>query len=448
MKRDKQQPQIPSWLEQVGQKLDQQAGNDPDGQLSPQELASLWAGIEARLDAHKGAKTSPKLFLSLRLKKVMSYAAGVAVLLGISLSVYLFTRPSTNPSERTLLAKQETPIAPIQTNPANQNSSKLPKQSEPITKGKIEEIVATTPKEASISKPPLLATTEAFVGEEVAPDFATIPLDITPSEEIYAFSSDVDNIGVNSESEQIDLVTVEEPSVASAKQTFVEEALALIDDGYNRKAPNHLTLATVGNLFSPHSTEPLVAGSPQFRPHSSRATASSLAMRGNESELLYKHATFKHSIPISVGVRASYQLSPHLALESGVRYTLLHSTISEYYPDRRISQQIHYLGIPLAVNISIYRYKRLELYGGMELGVDKAISTIFDKKRISENPWQFSVGAKGGISISIIPELSVYFSPGISYYFKNNSYLRTYYKEHPFNVSFSMGLRFLPFARW
>ena len=98
--------------------------------------------------------------------------------------------------------------------------------------------------------------------------------------------------------------------------------------------------------------------------------------------------------------------------------------------------------------MEVYRYGRLSFYTGVELGIDKAVASRLEEKSLDVLPWQFSLGAGAGIALSILPQLSIYFSPGVFYYFKDGTSLNTFYKDHPLNFNFSLGVRVTPFTEW
>lgn len=169
---------------------------------------------------------------------------------------------------------------------------------------------------------------------------------------------------------------------------------------------------------------------------------------GEDSPLLYDKATFKHQYPISTGVMISIGIGKRFSVETGIRYALLRSTVSDYLPDKTIVQRVHYIGVPLGFNFEIYRYKALSVYSGASFSVDKAIGSFLGSRNLEINPLQLSISGHAGISYSVVPAIAIYLEPGISYYFDDNSQLKTYYKQTPLNFSISMGIRFTPSFNW
>ncbi|KAA6310251.1 hypothetical protein EZS27_038412, partial [termite gut metagenome] len=84
----------------------------------------------------------------------------------------------------------------------------------------------------------------------------------------------------------------------------------------------------------------------------------------------------KHRQPVSVGLTVHKELSERFAFETGLVYTYLSSKLSagndtDYYKQ---DQTLHYVGVPLKANVSLYKKGRTDLYaagGGM---VEKCVS--------------------------------------------------------------------------
>lgn len=84
----------------------------------------------------------------------------------------------------------------------------------------------------------------------------------------------------------------------------------------------------------------------------------------------------KHHVPVTVGVSVKWNLNDKWALESGLNYTYLYSELrsgaNSYIEDK---QKLHYVGIPLKVQRSIWNNSIFSLYasaGGMMENVYQA----------------------------------------------------------------------------
>ncbi|MDD3908595.1 MAG: outer membrane beta-barrel protein, partial [Proteiniphilum sp.] len=145
------------------------------------------------------------------------------------------------------------------------------------------------------------------------------------------------------------------------------------------------------------------------------------------------------------------------SVTSGLTYTMLSSrlrsgTDNHYYNSR---QTLHYVGIPLNVNYTVWENDKISTYvsgGGMvEKNVSGTLSTDFvidnelqtqSRQKISVKPLQWSVNSAIGIQYRLTNNIGIYAEPGVAYHFRNGSKVETIYKEKPLNFNVSLGLRF------
>ena len=150
----------------------------------------------------------------------------------------------------------------------------------------------------------------------------------------------------------------------------------------------------------------------------------------------------EHHLPIRFGLSVNYQLTPLLALHSGISYTYLYSEFSVPL-DKNVNydQKLHYLGIPLGVTWQLWSANHFRFYvsGGMML--EKCVSGKMDGYSVSQKPWQWSVEAAAGAEYTFTPQFGFYLEPSLGYYFNDGSSLEHYYKEHPWTPSLEFGLR-------
>lgn len=167
--------------------------------------------------------------------------------------------------------------------------------------------------------------------------------------------------------------------------------------------------------------------------------------------------TKKHyNLPVRAGIRVSIPLIDALAVESGITYTLLSSSVESgsdenYY---HTEQTLHYVGIPLKLRYKLWNSKRIGIYvsgGGV---VEKCISgkakTKFiiggsrnsvEEQKVNEKPLQFSTTFSAGIEANIAKNTSLFIEPGASYYIDNHSSVDNVYKDKPFNFDLNIGIR-------
>ena len=164
----------------------------------------------------------------------------------------------------------------------------------------------------------------------------------------------------------------------------------------------------------------------------------------------------KHHIPVTIGASVKWNINYKWALESGLNYTYLYSELrsgaNSYVEDK---QKLHYVGIPLKVQRSIWNNSIFSLYasagGMMEKCVSGSVETVYvdgntkknyESEDLSVKPLQFSVLASLGVQANFNKYFSLYLEPGMIYYFDDNTDILTIRKDKPFNFNLQLGLRF------
>ncbi|MBR5076805.1 MAG: hypothetical protein IKX28_07360, partial [Bacteroidales bacterium] len=148
---------------------------------------------------------------------------------------------------------------------------------------------------------------------------------------------------------------------------------------------------------------------------------------------------YGHDLPLSLGLLLRADLTPRLNLESGLEYTYLHSV--EGFAGSRIHQRLHFIGIPVRLDASLWTNGGWGLYAGLGGKVEKCVSARLGRVECEEPRLQWSAEAFGGIRYQIRPHAQLYFQPALSYYFTKTD-LPTYRTEHPLGLSLHAGLRF------
>lgn len=162
-----------------------------------------------------------------------------------------------------------------------------------------------------------------------------------------------------------------------------------------------------------------------------------------------------HHGPITFGLAISRQLTQRWSIETGIQYTLLHSTFSigrsGYSIDQ--NQKLHYIGIPLRVSYHLWGYKNMSIItsGGITTNIpvygDVKETYIEDYKQIPSDrwsisaPWQISIGTSIGFQYKFAPRLSLYVEPTLYYQVPNGSSVHSIWTEHPFMYSMPFGIR-------
>ena len=160
----------------------------------------------------------------------------------------------------------------------------------------------------------------------------------------------------------------------------------------------------------------------------------------------------KHHRPIRAGVSVRWQLSQRWGIGSGISYSYLKSDYNsqDARGETTGEQHLHYVGIPLSVDYSIWqnRHARVYVTGGGEAqklvdGHSNVRSTDGSESRydVKEKRMQWSVNVAAGGEYRFTPNLGVYVEPGVDHHFKNGSSVDNYYKHKSTSFSLNMGLR-------
>jgi hypothetical protein len=150
----------------------------------------------------------------------------------------------------------------------------------------------------------------------------------------------------------------------------------------------------------------------------------------------------EHHLPIRFGVSLNYQLTPRIALHSGISYTYLYSEFSiPLYERATYDQKLHYLGIPLGVSWRLWSTRYFQFYVSGGAMLEKCVSVDHNGSSANKKPWQWSVNAAAGAEYNLIPQLGFYLEPSLGYYFDDGTALDHYYKQHPLTPTIEFGLR-------
>lgn len=152
-----------------------------------------------------------------------------------------------------------------------------------------------------------------------------------------------------------------------------------------------------------------------------------------------------HDMPISIGLTASYSVTPRIALASGLVYTLATSSFQHGASMPKETQTLHYVGIPLNLSYTVWGNSWLRTYimagAQADMNVKATLKADGHKSNIDNDRAQFSVTGGAGVQLNVAQQLGIYVEPGVRYYFDNGSAVQTIFKEHPTNFSLQVGLR-------
>ena len=161
--------------------------------------------------------------------------------------------------------------------------------------------------------------------------------------------------------------------------------------------------------------------------------------------------------PVSVALTVSYEASSRLSLRSGLNYSALVSSLSSGSEQAlyRTTQVLHYLGLPLDLNYTLFSSGKISCYAGVGAMVQKAVagssatsfyknSSLVEKtvQSVVEKQLQWSAGAFAGLSYELGGRAALQLECGTSYHFDNGSFVESIYKTKPLGLNVSLGVNF------
>lgn len=135
-------------------------------------------------------------------------------------------------------------------------------------------------------------------------------------------------------------------------------------------------------------------------------------------------------MPLTVGMTIERKLNKRLALEAGLQYTHL----------RAEGRRLHYLGIPVKMNITCVDAKKFDLYATVGGILDKCIAGALDNSFKNE-PMQLAATAGIGLNYQVNNKIALFVEPGVTHHFGTDSGLKTIRTERPTNFNLICGLR-------
>jgi hypothetical protein len=174
-------------------------------------------------------------------------------------------------------------------------------------------------------------------------------------------------------------------------------------------------------------------------------------------DIFYKEnfSNVTHYSPIALGISFKKELNKTFALETGIVYTYLASKYENKNPKRDAVLQLHYLGIPVNLQVQVYRTpnKMWKFYFSLGTMVEKGLLSHYSQNEYYSNSTinitsneridglQWSLNAALGSDYQLTKNYSLYFEPKVGYYLDNNQPIsaRT---ENPLIVGFNVGARY------
>lgn len=163
--------------------------------------------------------------------------------------------------------------------------------------------------------------------------------------------------------------------------------------------------------------------------------------------------TAKYDQPINLGFLVRKNLTKRISLETGLSYTYLSSKETNKYKEGAEKQKkikLHYLGIPLKVNYTIYEDRSLAVYASAGGMVEKSVSGSqeiingqrADKEDLDVSELQWSLAGAVGAQYKLTKNWGVFVEPGVGYFFDDNSGVATIRKDKKLIFNVQGGIRF------
>lgn len=241
-----------------------------------------------------------------------------------------------------------------------------------------------------------------------------------------------ENIDEASEQNTTDKVT-ETPQPVRHNQAFVADNSypANVNKGRQGRRNSSLNVSLAASGLpaegAPNQNVSVVASEP--------GTGFFVGSEGMLKEGSLQQDVYEHHYPLKVGLSLAWQLTERLAVESGVNYTYLHSSVTKLGSGQNApaASTVNYLGIPVSLSYRIWRNNRFSVSSG--IGAEAA-------KSLRGSQWQFSTALSARVQYDFNNVCGIYLQPSADYYFDNRSEIKTYYSEHPLMPSLQVGLRF------
>ncbi len=164
----------------------------------------------------------------------------------------------------------------------------------------------------------------------------------------------------------------------------------------------------------------------------------------------YDRISHTNDLPITAVVTVSKNLNSIFSVESGVRYTYLHSSF--FTSTSKAHCHWHYAGIPIKLNTKIHSTSRFRLYAGIGGMVDIPLYSTANVTTKAESPdlrpgrfrspVSFALSANIGMSIHLFKKIDLFLEPTLQYRFKQDFTVPNYWTDEQWGISMPIGFRF------
>jgi hypothetical protein len=149
-----------------------------------------------------------------------------------------------------------------------------------------------------------------------------------------------------------------------------------------------------------------------------------------------------HSPPLRISLLAGKQFNDFLSVQTGITYMYLYSEAADESLRNEFKQHVHYLGIPLRVNLHFFNRGGFSAYWSNGIEAEKCISARYGNESFSIHKLQFGVTTALGCQYKLSLHTAIFAEPGVSYFWGNRDDVETYVTNNKAVVNLNFGLKF------
>lgn len=174
---------------------------------------------------------------------------------------------------------------------------------------------------------------------------------------------------------------------------------------------------------------------------------------------IYESGASVYGVPVSFGIGLNIPVKGILSIDTGIDYSILTRSFEGIYSDPGtngtnmlegdVRHHMHYLGIPVNLNLNLYSNKKINIYAIVGGEIEYCVSNIYSiRGRQAEIRFrdpvkapQFSIKMGAGVEARLTRHLGLFIDPSARFYFQNNQpkSIRT---EKQLLIGANVGLRF------
>lgn len=174
---------------------------------------------------------------------------------------------------------------------------------------------------------------------------------------------------------------------------------------------------------------------------------------------IYESGASVYGVPVSFGIGLNIPIKGIFSIETGIDYSILTRSFEGMYTEvdalgantieGNVLHHMHYIGIPLSLNVSLYSNRKINFYSLIGGEVEYCVSNIYTIRgpqseirfRDPVKMPQFSVKLGVGLEAKLTNHLGLFLDPSAKFYFQN-SQPKSIRTEKQLLIGLNMGLRF------